>query len=43
MLSFENFHKVYSSMNYAMHIVLAVAILLSFTLIPKKEKKVEAQ
>ena len=43
MLSFENFHKVYVSMNYGLHIVLAVAILLSFALKPKNERKVEVQ
>ena len=43
LLSFENFHKVYVSMNYGLHIVLAVAILLSFALKPKNERKVEVQ
>ena len=41
LLSFENFHQVYASMYYIMHIVLVVFILISLAVMPKKKKTAE--
>ena len=38
LLSFENFHKVYASMNYCLHITLGLAIVICL-LLPKHKKK----
>lgn len=37
LLSFENFHQVYASMHYIMHIVLAAFIVISLALMPTKK------
>lgn len=39
LLTFENFHTVYSSMFYALHITLALMILLSHALMPPTKKE----
>ena len=38
LLSYENFHKVYASMYYIWHIVIFIALVISFLLLPKRSK-----
>ena len=41
LLTFENFHTVYASMYYVLHIALAVTIMITHLLMPAKKKELE--
>ena len=41
LLTFENFHQVYSSMYYIGHIVLFATIAVTHALLPKRESQKE--